>query len=75
MVFVYAIIGKSSEPLYELELSPTSSSGSGGHGTVSASASQEELAYLHQFVLHSSLDMVQSSMWSNTSKYVNIRIT
>ena len=68
MVFVFAIVGKS-EPLYELELSPPSVKGtSSGHG--GAVVSQEELAYLHQFVLHSSLDMVQSSMWSNQSKYV-----
>lgn len=52
---VFMIIGKT-EPLYELSLvSP------GGNDALS------ELAYLHQFILHSSLDLVHSHMWSNNS--------
>ena len=53
MVVIFAIIGKS-EPLYEAEIVP-------------AGVGEEELAYLHQFILHASLDMVQSAMWSNNS--------
>jgi trafficking protein particle complex subunit 2 len=53
MVVVFAIIGKS-EPLYEAEIVP-------------AGPGEEELAYLHQFILHASLDMVQSAMWSNNA--------
>ena len=55
MVVIFAIIGKS-EPLYEAEILPAA-----------AGAGEEELAYLHQFILHASLDMVQSAMWSNNS--------
>ena len=32
---------------------------------------EEELAYLHQFILHASLDMVQSAMWSNNATLVS----
>lgn len=53
MVVIFAIIGKS-EPLYEAEIVP-------------AGAGEEELAYLHQFILHASLDMVQGAMWSNNA--------
>jgi Sedlin, N-terminal conserved region len=57
MVVVFAIIGKS-EPLYEAEIVP-------------AGPGEEELAYLHQFILHASLDMVQSAMWSNNATLVS----
>ena len=53
---VFMIIGKN-EPLYEATM--TSPAGTPD--------SLSELAYLHQFILHSSLDMVQSIMWSNNS--------
>jgi len=45
------IVGRS-DPLYEVDL------GSNG---------KDELAYLHQFILHSSLDLVENSMWTNNS--------
>ncbi len=48
------IVGKS-EPLYEIEFGKT------------ASEATDELAHLHQFILFSSLDMINSSMWSNSS--------
>eukprot|EP01035_Chromulina_nebulosa_P022340 gene22340-28930_t len=58
---VFMIIGKN-EPLYEMTL--TSSQTPGDMLT--------ELAYLHQFILHSSLDMVQSVMWSNNSTFLKV---
>mmetsp|Transcript_35578 Transcript_35578/g.33743 ORF Transcript_35578/g.33743 Transcript_35578/m.33743 type:complete len:144 (+) Transcript_35578:19-450(+) len=60
MVVIFAIVGKA-EPLYEAEIVPASS-GSG----------EEELAYLHQFILHASLDMVQTAMWSNNSTFLRV---
>jgi hypothetical protein len=45
------IVGKS-EPLYEAELGSTG---------------KDELAYLHQFILHSSLDLVDNAMWTNSA--------
>ena len=64
MVYVFTIVGKS-EPLFEAELIPPSSS-------AQSAATTDELAYLHQFVLHASLDMVQSSMWSNNANFLRV---
>jgi hypothetical protein len=44
------------EPLYQADL---------GLGA-------DEHAYLHQFILHSSLDMIQSNMWVNPQTYLRI---
>ena len=55
------IIG-AADPLYETMLSPLK------HPDIKA----DDLHYLHQFVLHSSLDMVQSAMNSNTSTYLKV---
>lgn len=43
-----------SEPLYEADI------GSSG----------DDLAYLHQFILHSSLDMLHATMWNNPQTYL-----
>ena len=48
---VFMIVGKG-EPLYEAELGSTG---------------KDDLAYLHQFILHSSLDLVDNAMWSNNA--------
>jgi len=53
---LFVIVG-TSEPLYEADF--------GGAGSGDA-----ELAYLHQFILHSSLDMVQNAMWNNNSTFL-----
>ena len=45
-----------SEPLYEADIA----------------TGIDELAYLHQFILHSSLDMVQSAMWINSATYLRV---
>jgi hypothetical protein len=55
---VFMIVGKS-EPLYEAELGSTG---------------KDDLTYLHQFILHSSLDMIDNSMWINNATYVSILI-
>ena len=51
------IVGKS-EPLYEIEFGRT------------PGELVDELAYLHQFILYSSLDMINSTMWTNNATYV-----
>lgn len=48
------IVGKS-EPLYEIEFGRT------------PGETVDELAYLHQFILYSSLDMINSTMWTNNA--------
>lgn len=35
-------------------------------------AGNDELSYLHQFILHSSLDMLQSTMWTNSSTFLRV---
>jgi len=54
---VFMIVGKS-EPLYEIEINKSAAEGT------------DELAYLHQFILFSSLDMINSSMWTNSATLV-----
>ena len=44
------------EPIYEAEIGTTT----------------DELSYLHQFILHSSLDMLSSVMWSNQQAYLKV---
>lgn len=51
---VFMIIDKN-QPLYEIELGKST-------GDVS-----DELAYFHQFILYSSLDMINSAMWTNNA--------
>jgi hypothetical protein len=51
---VFMIVGKSN-PIYEAEL--------GGIG-------KDDLAYLHQFILHSSLDQLEGVQWTNNATYV-----
>lgn len=43
-----------SEPLYEADIG----------------AASDDLSYLHQFILHSSLDMLSTVVWSNSSTYL-----
>lgn len=51
---VFMVVGKT-EPLYEIEIGKSI-----GEGT-------DELAYLHQFIMFSSLDMINSLMWTNNA--------
>jgi hypothetical protein len=52
---VFMIVGKT-EPIFELEV------GKIGDG------SAEDVAYLHEFILYASLDMINSSaLWSNSA--------
>eukprot|EP01036_Dinobryon_divergens_P025760 gene25760-34341_t len=57
---VFMIVGKA-DPLYEMEIAPQISN-----------SSTEEAAYLNQFILYSSLDMVYSSMWTNQNMYLKV---
>lgn len=55
IMVVFMIIGKN-EPIYEIELSKST-----------VNDVTDELAYLHQFILFSSLDVVNSAMWTNNA--------
>ena len=56
---VFVLVGKS-EPVYEVEL------GSNGK--------DDPAAYLNQFVLHSSLDMIENAMWTNSATYYCFKV-
>jgi hypothetical protein len=57
---VFMIVSKS-EPIFEMEMTSTV----GAVGAVGEI--NDELAYLHQFILYSSLDLVNSAMWTNNA--------
>ena len=44
------------EPLYEADIG----------------AASDELSYLHQFILHSSLDLINTTMWTNNSTFLRV---
>jgi|LauGreSuBDMM15SN_2_FD.fasta_scaffold40926_2 hypothetical protein len=52
---LFCIVGRS-EPLYEADLD--------------GAAADSDATYLHQFILHSSLDLIQNAMWSNASTFL-----
>ncbi len=55
---VFMIVGKT-EPLYEIEVGKTGVEGG------------EDITYLHQFILYSSLDMINNgALWSNSATLV-----
>ncbi len=45
-----------SEPIYQADMA----------------SANEELGYLHQFILHSSLDMLQTVMWTNSATFLRV---
>ena len=60
-MIVFMIIGKS-EPIFELELGMTRDNTPNREQKY-----QEDINYLQQFILYSSMDMVNSTMWSNSA--------
>ena len=55
----FMIVGRSNDPVYEIKLDSNVNS-------------QSELQYLHQFILHSSMDMVASSCSVNPSTFLKV---
>lgn len=62
---VFMIVGKE-EPLYQLTLQ-SSINIAGSNSSTPSQDPLSELAYLHQFILHSSLDLVYNAFWSNNA--------
>mmetsp|Transcript_8073 Transcript_8073/g.9228 ORF Transcript_8073/g.9228 Transcript_8073/m.9228 type:complete len:156 (+) Transcript_8073:887-1354(+) len=62
---VFAIVGRD-DLVYETEFTSPASSSVTESGTTSASDS----AHLHQFVMHSALDVVEEKMWETTNMYL-----
>ncbi|TFJ82862.1 hypothetical protein NSK_005815 [Nannochloropsis salina CCMP1776] len=65
---LFVIVGKN-EPIFEADFSTSSTSTGASPNKVSAA--EEGNAQLNQFILHSSLDMMEKAMWS--SPYMNLR--
>ena len=65
MSYYFAIIGTQDNPLFEYEFG-TSKQGGDGQSRFSEQARQ-----LNQFILHSSLDIVEEAQWSNGQLYDN----
>jgi hypothetical protein len=64
MSYYFAIIGTQDNPLFEYEFG-TSKQGGDGQARFS-----EQARHLNQFILHSSLDIVEEVQWTNGQLYV-----
>jgi len=53
---VFMIVGRS-DPMFEIDL---------------GSSTKDDLAYLHQFILHSSLDLIENAMWINNATFLRV---
>lgn len=63
MSYYFAIIGTQDNPLFEYEFG-TSKQGGDGQSRFS-----EQGRHLNQFILHSSLDVVEEVQWNNGQMY------
>ncbi|KAK1768508.1 transport protein particle 20 kDa subunit [Phialemonium atrogriseum] len=66
MSYYFAIIGTQDNPLFEYEFG-TSKQGGDGQPRFS-----DESRHLNQFVLHSSLDIVEEVQWTNGQMYLKV---
>lgn len=64
MSFLLAIVGTKDNPLYQLEFG-SSKSGGDGHAKF-----REDQRSMNQFILHSSLDVVEELQWSSGIMYL-----
>ncbi|KYQ89232.1 trafficking protein particle complex subunit 2 [Tieghemostelium lacteum] len=58
VLYTFLIIGKNDNPLYEIEF-PSSSQ-------------KKESTYINQYILHSSLDIVEEHVWKSNNMYLKI---
>lgn len=68
MSYYFAIIGTQDNPLFEYEFG-TSKQGGDGQARFN-----EEARHLNQFVLHSSLDIVEEAQWTNGQMYARAQL-
>lgn len=64
MSYYFAIIGTQDNPLFEHEFGTSKQGGDG------MSRFSDQARHLNQFVLHSSLDVVEEVQWNNGQMYV-----
>lgn len=69
---LFVIVGRN-EPLFEVEIDTSHSSGSNSTGANQQQSSKNELATRQNyFVLHSSLDIVEKSAWTTNNMYLRV---
>ncbi|KAI5779812.1 Sedlin [Geopyxis carbonaria] len=66
MSFYFAIIGTKDNPIYEVEFGTSKSGGDG------VARFREDQRPMNQFVLHSSLDIVEEVQWTQKELYLKI---
>ncbi|KAK7735863.1 TRAPP subunit [Cytospora paraplurivora] len=66
MSYYFAIIGTSDNPLFEHEFGTSKQGGDG------MSRFSDQARHLNQFVLHSSLDVVEEVQWNNGQMYLKV---
>jgi hypothetical protein len=66
MSYYFAIVGTQDNPLFEYEFGTSKQGGDG------QSRFTEQARHLNQFVLHSSLDIVEEVQWTNGQLYGNL---
>lgn len=64
MSYYFAIIGTQDNPLFEHEFGTSKQGGDG------LSRFSDQARHLNQFILHSSLDVVEEVQWNNGQMYV-----
>lgn len=64
MSYYFAIIGTSDNPLFEYECGTTKSGGDG------VARFREEARHMNQFIVHSSLDIVDEVQWNGGAMYL-----
>lgn len=65
MSYYFAIIGTQDNPLFEHEF------GTSKHGGDGLSRFSDQARHLNQFILHSSLDVVEEVQWNHGQMYVH----
>lgn len=64
MSYYFTIIGTRDNPLFEHEFGTSKAGGDG------ISRFREEARHMNQFIVHSSLDIVEEVQWGNNALYV-----
>lgn len=65
MSYYFAIVGTQDNPLFEYEFGTSKQGGDG------QSRFNEQVRHLNQFILHSSLDIVEEVQWAQGQMYKN----
>ncbi|EDV24861.1 Trafficking protein particle complex subunit 2 [Trichoplax sp. H2] len=70
--YYLAIVGRHDNPLFEIELSATKGGDVIGGSREQNANKREDHKHLNQFIVHSSLDIVDEVMWNTNSMYLKV---